>query len=282
MRNRVELPESFLQYGLPRTATTLQFITIQACLCALNHTSAKVQKSHNLAASGDTGALVRGYGPAWRDAVRANNTTAVFVTSTEGQSKRDPFVLTGHDSTRTHEPWQVEARALENAWDIPHRSIWYVQSVAAVARRDWKIIEDYREIFDLDKEEYGAVVQFMRLWDVLRRCCGPQMSLDYRMRLYGKKNYAPHLTSESVAWDACEMYDIDQVELQFMRSTLVNRCNGRPIDGGRPRSTINLEDSLQARLLWSKVNGTFCSSYKNAAINEKLKFNQRPQGWPVN
>ena len=174
----------------------------------------------------------------------------------------------------------MEARALENAWDIPHRSIWYVQSVAAVARRDWKIIEDYREIFDLDKEEYGAVVQFMRLWDVLRRCCGPQMSLDYRMRLYGKKNYAPHLTSESVAWDACEMYDIDQVELQFMRSTLVNRCNGRPIDGGRPRSTINLEDSLQARLPWSKVSGTFCSSYKNAAINEKLKFNQRPQGWP--
>ena len=245
MHNRVELPKSFLQYGLPRTATTLQFITIQACLCALNHTSVKVQKSHNLT---------------WRGAVRANNTTAVFVTSTEGHSKRDTFVLTGHDSTRTHEPWQVEARALENAWDIPHRSIWYVQSVAAVARRDWKIIEDYREIFDLDKEEYGAVVQFMRLWDVLRRCCGPQMSLDYRMRLYGKKNYAPHLTSESVAWDACEIYDIDQVELQFMRSTLVNRCNGRPIDGGRPRSTINLEDSLQALLPWSKVNGTFCTA----------------------
>ena len=98
---------------------------------------------------------------------------------------------------------------------------------------------------------------------------------------YGEKNYAPHLTSESVAWDACEMYDIDQVELQFMRSTLVNRCNGRPIiDGGRPRSTINLEDSLQDRVPWSKVSGTFCSSYKNAAINEKLKFNQWPQGWP--
>ena len=169
MRNRVELPESFLQYGLPRTATTLQFITIQACLCALNHRSVKVQKSHNLTA--------------WRRAVR-DNTTAVFVTSTEGHSNEsDRFVLTGHDSTQAHEPWQVEARALENAWDIPHRSIWYVQSVAAVARRDWKIIEDYREIFDLDKEEYGAVVQFMRLWDVLRRCCGPQMSLDYRMRL---------------------------------------------------------------------------------------------------
>eukprot|EP00964_Phaeocystis_antarctica_P011239 scaffold6196_cov75-Phaeocystis_antarctica.AAC.1 len=153
MHNRVELPKSFLQYGLPRTATTLQFITIQACPCALNHTSVKVQKSHKLT---------------WRGAVRANNTTAVFVTSTEGHSKRDTFVLTGHDSTRTHEPWQVEARALENAWDIPHRSIWYVQSVAAVARRGRKIIEDYREIFDLDKEEYGAVVQFMRLWDVLR------------------------------------------------------------------------------------------------------------------
>ena len=106
------------------------------------------------------------------------------------------------------------------------------------------------------------------------------MSSDYMMRLYGEKNYAPHLTSESVAWDACEMYDIDEVELQFMRSTLVNRCNGRPIDGGRPRSTINPEDSLQARLPWSKVSGTFCSSYKNAAINEKLKFNKRPQGWP--
>ena len=252
VRNRSKLPKSFLQYGVPRTATTLQFITVRACLCAIGHTSAHVSKTHNASSATRAGRIG----------------TVLFVTS----GAHSPTYL--FDSLRGHEPWQVEARKLENAWEIPNASIWYVQNVAAVAKRDWKIIEDYREVFDLNEQEFGAVVQFMRLWDVLRRCCGPQMSLDYRMRLYSEKDYAPHLTSQSMAWDACEMYDIDQVELLFMQSILVKKCKG--VAPG----SINLADSLEDGLAWSKLNGTFCSLYRNAAIHEKLKFNQKPHGWP--
>ena len=249
VRNRSQLPKRFLQWGVPRTATTLQFVAMQACLCALGQTSVRISKTHiPLSESSMT---------AKRDSVTAGD-TALFVTS---WSENKQF-----DSSQPREPWQVEARELESDWKIPHGSIWYAQNVAAVAQRDWKIIEDYREVFALDEEEFGVVVQFMRLWDVLRRCCGPQMSLDYRMRLYGSKNYTPHLTSESMAWDACEMYDIDEVERLFMQSTLVNRC-------------INLVHSLDWKISWSKLNGTFCSLYKNAAMNESLVWNKRPRGW---
>lgn len=237
----VHLPSRFVQYGVPRTATTLQFISMRACLCAIGHTSAQVIKAHNLS----------------RVINQARTGAVLFVTSGKG-----------FDSPSPYEPWQFEARELENAWKIPKGSIWYVQNVAAVAKLEWKIVTDYKEIFGLSKEQFGPVVQFMRLWDVLRRCCGPQMSLDYRMRMYGKKGYRPHLTSESVAWDACDLYDIDQVERRYMRSSLYKKCND-------PHFHVS-----GVHLTWAKYNGSYCSRYRNAAVHEELRVNQKPRDWP--
>ena len=53
----------------------------------------------------------------------------------------------------------------------------------------------------------------------MQRCCGPQLSKDYRLRLYGKvenvnvTHFKPMSKGPGdVNYDACDLYDIDAVE----------------------------------------------------------------------
>ena len=57
---------------------------------------------------------------------------------------------------------------------VPTGTIVYVQETATVALRDWRIVTDYAEAFGVSGSSIAAreVVEYMRLWDILRRCCG--------------------------------------------------------------------------------------------------------------
>ena len=171
--------------------------------------------------------------------------------------------------------WRETARKLETAWHLPLGTIVYVQETAAVAMRDWRIVEDYAYAFGLLPESaaVGEVVAYVRLWDVLRRCCGPQLSEDYRARLYGKvKNvtvaqFAPMTRGPGdVAYDACEMYDIDAVERAIMKTELVKRCPDMRELAWEGRRDME----------WATINGDFCRRYAAAAIKRKTPFNQNP------
>ena len=169
--------------------------------------------------------------------------------------------------------WRETARKLETAWHLPLGTIVYVQETAAVAMRDWRIVEDYAYAFGLLPESaaVGEVVAYVRLWDVLRRCCGPQLSEDYRARLYGKvKNvtvaqFAPMTRGPGdVAYDACEMYDIDAVERAITKTELFKRCPDMNKMGGRGDAE------------WATLSGDFCGRYAAAAITSNAGFNQNP------
>lgn len=55
------------------------------------------------------------------------------------------------------------------------------------------------------------VFEFLRFWDVLRLCCGSQMSEDWRNELNPAEGYTPHHDVHGSSFPACRMYDIDQV-----------------------------------------------------------------------
>ena len=82
----------------------------------------------------------------------------------------------------------------------------YVQETATVAYRDWRVVDDYAKIFGLSLTDAATakVVEFLRPWSVLRRCCGPQMSDDYRQRLLNASS-RPHRPPGALNYDACEM-----------------------------------------------------------------------------
>ena len=141
-----------------------------------------------------------------------------------------------------------------------------MQLTATVGIRDWKIVEDYRPFFDITDDEFSDVVQYVRAWDVLRRCCGPQMSADYRARLYNDTRYVPHRGPGSVDYDSCEMYDVDAIERELVGLRLFKQCEELRTPGS----------TLQEGVAWAALDGTFCSRYKEAAIKTGAGFNENP------
>ena len=168
--------------------------------------------------------------------------------------------------------WRETARALEREWKPPEGAIAYVQETSLVALRDWRIVADYAGVFGLAQHSVAAleVVEYIRLWDVLRRCCGPQMSEDYRKRLYGQVTNVSATAFKpmrrgpgSLAYDACEMYDVGAVERLLLKTALARRC---------PELNVKLDMDLP----WSRLDGSFCRRYEAAAVAKRAHFNQNP------
>lgn len=67
----------------------------------------------------------------------------------------------------------------------------------------------------------------------------------------------------SVAYDACEMYNIGTVEQALVNTVLYKRC---------PK----MRSSLQSGIHWARLDGTFCKQYEAAAIKTKPGFNVNP------
>ena len=168
--------------------------------------------------------------------------------------------------------WRETARALEREWKLPEGAIVYVQETSLVALRDWRIVADYAGLFGLAQDSVAAleVVEYIRLWDVLRRCCGPQMSEDYRKRLYGQVTNVSATAFKpmrrgpgSLAYDACEMYDVFAVERMLMKTALARRC---------PELNVKLDMDLP----WSRLDGSFCRRYEAAAVATRARQSRNP------
>ena len=235
--------EHIVTYGPPRTATTLQTFAVRAIVCAARAERAIVEKYHHPRSLDTFKAHVAEH-PTWRRFATASDDSAAEASGS----------------------WKKTARGLERDWNIAAGSLTYVQLTAAVGIRDWKIVEDYRPFFDITDDEFSDVVRYVRAWDVLRRCCGPQMSADYRARLYNDTRYVPHRGPGSVDYDSCEMYDVDAIERELVGLRLFKQCKELRTPGS----------TLQEGVAWAALDGTFCSRYKEAAIKTGAGFNENP------
>ena len=250
--------EAIVTYGLPRTATTLQNFAVRAFLCAAGAETATVHKTHTLEV---LQAHAKEF-PGWRRFVTESSFEHPGTQKHKAGQFADMFAAGAHDAGPPPGAWNQTARELERLWNISAGSLSYVQLTATVANRDWKIIEDYRPFFDITDGEFSDVVRYMRAWDVLRRCCGPQMSKDYRARLYSDTRYVPHRGPGSVDYDSCEMYDVDAIERELVGLRLFKECDDLR--------------TLQDKVDWATLNGTFCSRYKEAAIETGAQMNDNP------
>ena len=250
--------EVVVTYGVPRTATTLQNFAVRAFLCAAGAETATVHKTHTLEV---LQAHAKEF-PGWRRFVTESSFEHPGMSKAESKRVGDLFGDGAHDAGPPPGAWNQTARELERLWNMTAGSLSYVQLTATVANRDWKIIEDYRPFFDITDGEFSDVVRYMRAWDVLRRCCGPQMSKDYRARLYGDTRYVPHRGPGSVDYDSCEIYDVDAIERELVGLRLFKECDDLR--------------TLQDKVDWATLNGTFCSRYKEAAIETGAQMNDNP------
>jgi len=244
-----QLPRVVLQYGPPRTATTLQTYILQIAMRILepnttlvaryvmtgglrklaspSNTTNYVFKSHSLGF-----ASINAWPEAWRQAI---SDAALFVTASSKQSSED------------------KARKIEAATG---RKVWHVQYAADLARGP-TIVYDYSRILGMDSLQTEALYANIRFWSILRQCCGEQMSSDWRSVLWGDGSSRSKGSSKD---PACETYDIDAVQAAYESISVL------------PHFSVNIRDSPCGQC--GKQQRVNCSRYNSWVAARKAKFNQ--------
>eukprot|EP00308_Calcidiscus_leptoporus_P027322 CAMPEP_0119362358 /NCGR_PEP_ID=MMETSP1334-20130426/9441_1 /TAXON_ID=127549 /ORGANISM="Calcidiscus leptoporus, Strain RCC1130" /LENGTH=233 /DNA_ID=CAMNT_0007377557 /DNA_START=569 /DNA_END=1270 /DNA_ORIENTATION=- len=176
------------------------------------------------------------------------------------------------------------AIGLEGHIDSPHESLalarrfrWpvqFTQSTVVLSRLGYRpFAARYSSIFKLRPREHDLLVEYIRYWDVLRLCCGLQMSADWREELFRKYDVAtfqeppppPRHPRESPAYPACETYDLSAVEVALMRTEVYRRFGA---DEKRIRALTEADGDF---------NGTYCRTVNERIGRHRLGFNEK---WP--
>jgi hypothetical protein len=128
-----------------------------------------------------------------------------------------------------------------------------------------EVIADYRPLFALDDTHFAHLTDFMEKWDVLRQCCGAQMSSDWHAHLVADEGSAaaPDAAARHYAKSggsfACEDYDVSAVERALM-GTWVYRTFA-------PRVLIVRSLGLHDR----DYDGDYCRCTTARIADEKLR-----------
>lgn len=143
-------------------------------------------------------------------------------------------------------------------------NVAYVQDMQALKRGGIPYIaHDFAFGYDLPREDEEMLVEYFSKWEILRQCCGEQMSKKWRNDLlpevYKKDGLAHH--------PFCAGQDIDEVEKTFMETELYSWLDA--YSNMRPFNKPSLRDG--------DLNGTYCSSYNERIKTEALSFYGQPR-----
>ena len=135
----------------------------------------------------------------------------------------------------------------------------YVQFMAELSRRGHTLAAKYRSVFGVNDEQASQLLAYMKPWDVLRQCCGKQMSEIYRAQLQ-------HRTPSYVSGPdpGCSAYNLDEVEQQLLQTDVYRRHSHR---SRTLRVVSNIDDEL---------NGTYCTNQNARIVRLRLGQNDLP------
>jgi len=265
-----------LQYGKPRTATTLQFITLCASSC-LKHGPAtacvfvpakqiSAESRRCLHWTEEQGPLVcKSHLPA----LPARKQQKPVKVPVNFKSPHKHLFVTGTLEAGDKE-WQQSARAMELEYEeFKPNTIDYVALTDSLGRKDDPLLlRDYANVLSLSEAQVATLSDFLEAWDKLRVCCGAQMSKDYRTRLngieYKKHSFTHNAAANHVkASDLCESYDMDAIERKMMSTEVYKTC-GHNVELIRKLSTMD-----------GPLDGTYCSRALAATKSMDLIFNDK-------
>ena len=118
------------------------------------------------------------------------------------------------------------------------------------------VLDDYEQLFKLDKPTVMMLHQFMRWWAVLRQCCGSQQSVDHRLQLHNSTLEHKHHPTD-YDYPACQVYDLPEAEKELLASELAKIA---------PESLCSDQGC---------IDGDWCSSWSEK-IAGGLDFNGQP------
>jgi hypothetical protein len=253
------LPNLIIQYGEPRTASTLQFQTLCAIALLLNEANPSRVNCSFLAKGAvlDEAASQHGL-----QVVKTHNVPS-------GGFPKHAWVFTSviDDAVSFDDPWEGAAERMAHTL---HHEVKYVQVLSRLTGRGSGIATEYKSLFGLSDQKVEEVVTYLRYWDVLRMCCGAQMNDGYRDELISSARPNASETSKS-EYPACDMYKIQEVERQAVQSQVFKLAR----QGGNGTRYLRSTSSLEADA-GHDLNGHYCAWFNRQVACQELAFNRLP------
>jgi hypothetical protein len=154
----------------------------------------------------------------------------------------------------------ADADSENNKDSYDESNIVLVQSYKELVNCSLCTIDSYKHIFDLSDDEIVFLKQYMSKYEILRRCCGFQMSKYERLRLHGCNVTEYQIAPNSVHnYPWCENYDLQKIEIAF-----TNNSKGIQYHSGENIRKVN----------WNKPGD--CTYFENEIRYNNKDFNGRP------
>ncbi|KAL9179327.1 hypothetical protein ACHAXT_008617 [Thalassiosira profunda] len=161
-----------------------------------------------------------------------------------------------------------EAVEMRHQLEEEGHTVAFVQDMETVKAGGMKeLVKSYVEGYGLSETDEVNLNEYFQLWQVLRQCCGQQMSAKWRNDMMPEEFKISHFKSHPT----CANYDIDEIEQSFMKTKLFSIVAEYPSIEQMNRPSIN--DGV--------LNGTYCSSYNYRVRTEGLSIWGQPGGRPV-
>lgn len=242
-------------YGSPRTATTLLFNMV-----AVSYFLYLTENNPGKIADVELKFWVR---PDAYITLRKRKTPMVVKTHVS----LDNF-LSGNVVVFTAATNKKEAAKMKAKLERDGHTVAYVQDMETLKERGIaQLVDTYVAGYGLSKKHRTILNEYFSLWEVLRQCCGQQMSMRWRNDMMPEKFKDKNLKSHPT----CGSYDIDMIERSFMETELYSLIEKYP--SVQPLNKPSLKDE--------NLNGTYCSSYNYLVRTQGLNFWGRPGGRPV-
>jgi len=120
--------------------------------------------------------------------------------------------------------------------------------VSEVHRRQAGFVWEYQKIFDFDDNVMKEVERYFEKWDLLRQCCGSQMSADWRIEI--RNGRPPPGKGEHL----CKKEDIGQIERDYISLDIVKKLQNP--DSG-------LKEMARPSEIDGDLDGNYCEYYNH-------------------
>ena len=129
------------------------------------------------------------------------------------------------------------------------------------------LVDVYVAGYGLSEKYRASLNDYFSKWEILRQCCGKQMSSKWRNDMMPEKYKLRSIKSHPT----CAGIDIDEIERAFMKTDLYSLIENHP----------SVQVLNKPSLKDDNLNGTYCSSYNYLVRTQGLNFWGTPGGRPV-
>jgi len=244
--------------GRPRTATTLLFnmVSVSYFLHLITNEPSKIQ---NVELS--YWQRPKGYKILRRSTARSATIIAKTHISLDNFLSDNTVVFSAASTKK-------EAATMRQTLENDGHIVAFVQDMETLKEGGVAgMVKEYVSGYGLSPKDEANLNEYFGNWEILRQCCGQQMSARWRNDMMPEQwkisRFETHPT--------CAGYDIDDIEQSFMKTELYNLIEKYP--SVQPLNKPSLNDG--------NLNGTYCSSYNYLVRTQGLSIWGQPGGRPV-